>query len=195
MLKAIFFTFEAGRFAQTGACHSPPQRIIRLTARRSVTTLGVWAAEGVAAKWTKTEDRWVAPTSPGWAPGRGRRCSARQVSRPLQPALFLPPRLLSRRRRDRGRPGTSHASVLVVEPRACIAEGALKNTVFLIPSVVRPRRVLRQSRSDQWPQPCCRRDGGHAANVPCNDSQQIGSHHDGWGVRTLPASLVWRSRR
>ena len=56
--------------------------------------LGAWAAEGVAAKWTKTEDRWVALTSPGWAPGRGRRCSARPVSRPLQPALFLPPRLL-----------------------------------------------------------------------------------------------------
>ena len=27
--------------------------------------LGAWAAEGVAAKWAKTEDRWVAPTSPG----------------------------------------------------------------------------------------------------------------------------------
>jgi hypothetical protein len=57
--------------------------------------LGVWAAEGVAAKWAKTEDRWVAPTSPGWAPGRWRRCPERPVSRPLQPALVLPPRLLA----------------------------------------------------------------------------------------------------
>jgi hypothetical protein len=34
--------------------------------------LGAWAAEGVEAKRAKTEYRLVAPTSPGWAPGRRR---------------------------------------------------------------------------------------------------------------------------
>ncbi len=34
--------------------------------------LGACAQEGIGAKRSTTEDRCVAPTSPGWAPGRRR---------------------------------------------------------------------------------------------------------------------------